>query len=227
MTPTPPSPTRTAAALLLALAAAAGADVLVLRDGARVESRGAWQEKGRQVVFTDAGGKLCSLRLADVDLDASRAATAAAARPAAPAPPAAPTVDERPVVLALDADDLGIGPAFEPDLGDPRQVVLYAADWCGVCRRTEQYFGEIGVAYLRRDVDRDPAANAESTRLAGGRAVIPVVDWGGEVVVGFDGARFARLAKEDRDAQAERERLAAARERAEQERERSAAEGGD
>jgi glutaredoxin len=225
--PAPPvsSPTRLAAALFL-LAAAAGADVLVLEDGTRIESRGAWQEKGRQVVFTDADGKLCALRLADVDLDASRAATAAAALPAGASPK--PAVDERPVVLALDADDLGLGTDPDPDLGEPRQVVLYAADWCGVCRKTEEYFAEIGVAYLRRDVDKDPSAQAACEQLSGGQRLIPVVDWGGEVIIGFKGARFAQLAKEDREAEAARELRAAARERetrAAEEQETRAAEG--
>jgi hypothetical protein len=58
------------------LARPAAADWLVTQEGARVETRGPWQVKGKLVVFTAADGALSSLRLSLVDLDASRMATA-------------------------------------------------------------------------------------------------------------------------------------------------------
>ena len=74
-----------AASLGLALASAisgaapAAADWLVLTDGTRIETRGAWEQRGRRLVFTAAGGTLSSLKTDQVDLAASRAATEAAA----------------------------------------------------------------------------------------------------------------------------------------------------
>lgn len=68
------------ASLLLLGALPAGADWLVTRAGGRVETRGAWQVKGKLVVFTQANGALSSLRLADVDLEASQQATGEAVR---------------------------------------------------------------------------------------------------------------------------------------------------
>ena len=65
----------TTALLALWLAWPASADWLVLHDGTRVETEGPWRVKGRQVVFTAPGGALSALRVADVDLDASDAAT--------------------------------------------------------------------------------------------------------------------------------------------------------
>ncbi|HEX6204037.1 MAG TPA: hypothetical protein VF100_13625 [Thermoanaerobaculia bacterium] len=77
-------PLAAASFVVLAIAALpAAADWLVLRDGTRVETRGAWTEKGRRlVVFTDKDGRLASLRADIVDLGASRLATAEAARAA-------------------------------------------------------------------------------------------------------------------------------------------------
>lgn len=70
----------------------ASADWLVTREGGRIETRGSWEVKGKLVVFQAADGSLASLRLADVDVEASRKATeqaraattpaAASARPA-------------------------------------------------------------------------------------------------------------------------------------------------
>lgn len=65
-----------AAALVVGTAAGpAAADWLVTKEGAKVETQGPWKVKGKLVVFKTADGKLASLRLADVDLDASRNAT--------------------------------------------------------------------------------------------------------------------------------------------------------
>jgi hypothetical protein len=97
-----PTAAALAAALLALAAVPAGADWLVTREGGRVETKGSWQTKGKLVVFTLPNGKLSSLRLSEVDLDASRRATAeaAAAAEAAPAAPAeAPKQREAKVVL--------------------------------------------------------------------------------------------------------------------------------
>ena len=66
------------AALLGLAAAPARADWLVTREGTWVETRGAWEVKGKLVVFHTLKGDLSSLRLADIDLEASRRETARA-----------------------------------------------------------------------------------------------------------------------------------------------------
>lgn len=76
-------------AALLAAAPPAAADVLVTRDGERLETLGPWEVKGRLVVFTTADGQFSSLRAADVDLEASREATRTAEEPPATADPEA------------------------------------------------------------------------------------------------------------------------------------------
>lgn len=90
------------AAMLLATAPAS-ADWLVTTQGGKVETKGAWKVKGKLVVFTLPDGKLSSLRLTEVDLDASRRVTeeavaAAAAALAAP-PPERPKPKEAKVIL--------------------------------------------------------------------------------------------------------------------------------
>lgn len=67
-----------AGSLWLAAPAPAAADWLVTRDGGKVETQGAWKVQGKRIVFTAKDGTLASLRLAEVDLDASRQATSAA-----------------------------------------------------------------------------------------------------------------------------------------------------
>ena len=64
------------AGALLAVVSArpAAAEWLVTSEGARVETRGPWQLKGKLVVFTSADGTLYSLRQNQVDLAASKRA---------------------------------------------------------------------------------------------------------------------------------------------------------
>ncbi len=99
-----------AGALALLAAAPAGADWLVTRDGERIETKGEWQVKRALVVFHLPSGELASLKLADVDLEASREATAAAARPASAAAPA-PKEAAKPVLVLTDADVAHVRPA--------------------------------------------------------------------------------------------------------------------
>jgi len=84
-------------------AGAARADWLILRDGSRVQTKGAWQVKGKQVVFSQANGQLGALRMSDVDLDASAKATAESAMPA-PATKAPEVAKKKPVLVLRDKD---------------------------------------------------------------------------------------------------------------------------
>jgi hypothetical protein len=92
----------TLAALLAQSAAPAAADWLQMRDGSRVETKGAWQQRGGQIVFTLPNGTLASVRAADVDVEASARITQEAVAPPAKPEPAA----RREPVLVLTDEDL-------------------------------------------------------------------------------------------------------------------------
>ncbi len=85
-----------------------------------------------------------------------------------------------------------------PDLGPPQGgIVVYKTSWCGVCKKLEAYLRRKGVEYVAKDIEADRAAAAElkakldAVGAKGGS--VPVVDVGGEIVVGFDRARLERL----------------------------------
>ena len=96
-----------------------GADWLVTSEGARVETKGAWKVKGKLVVFHASDGKLSSLRVAEVDLDASRRATeeAVAAQAQAEAEPDKPAVRKKSVRVITDKDfpQTAPAPAEQPE----------------------------------------------------------------------------------------------------------------
>lgn len=81
------------------------ADWLVTREGAKVETKGPWKVSGKRVIFTEVDGILASLRLADVDLDASRRATATAEAATAKSAEAAPAAEKKKSVRVLTDKD--------------------------------------------------------------------------------------------------------------------------
>jgi hypothetical protein len=90
--------------IVLVLATApTSADWLVTRAGGRVETKGPWQLKGKLVVFTQPDGSLASLRLAEVDLQASEQATAERMEAKASASTDAPSAPKKKLAILTDA----------------------------------------------------------------------------------------------------------------------------
>jgi glutaredoxin len=73
-------------------------------------------------------------------------------------------------------------------------VIIYGAEWCGACHDAARYLRQKGIAYVEKDVEKDPAAAREmQAKLAksGLRAgSIPVIDVRGRVMVGFNPAQI-------------------------------------
>lgn len=95
------------AAAALALLLPATADWLVLRDGSRVETAGPWRVESRLVAFQRPDGTYASLRLSEVDLEASERVTLEEAeRAAEKADDSEPASPRREPVLRLTERDL-------------------------------------------------------------------------------------------------------------------------
>lgn len=151
-----------------ALSAPVSADWLVTRAGARVETRGPWQVKGKLIVFQGLDGNLASLRASEVDLDASRAATDESVRvkDAAVAYDRKPAPRKASVLSITDKDVRHVGeggPAAAPaekkaedaaaTEGEPSQVAV--ASWERIETAGE---GHIVIAGQVRNASPDAAA---------------------------------------------------------------------
>lgn len=68
-------------------------------------------------------------------------------------------------------------------------VIVYGAEWCGFCHVAMDYFDKKGVKYDYRDVDSNPEWLKEAVEKSGQRG-IPVLDFEGTIVVGFDRPRI-------------------------------------
>ncbi len=99
-------------------AGAVRADWLVTRDGARIETKGAWKVDGRRVLFTMPNGTLSTLRTDELDLDQSALVTTQAKEALANPAPAAKEKKE-PVLRLTEKDIPPVGSAAEDADGKP------------------------------------------------------------------------------------------------------------
>ena len=174
------------AAWALMPAPAAVADWLVTADGETIETRGPWKVKGRVVVFTDAKGALSSVRLDDLDLEASETVTAdGGPRETKPAPPAAaPEKPEREPVMVLTNADVPRGTEDRP--AGKFTLTMYSTQSCGYCRKARKLFDEMGVTFVDKDIEKDTAALREYLQKTGGRGGgVPVFDFAGVIRQGY------------------------------------------
>jgi glutaredoxin len=70
------------------------------------------------------------------------------------------------------------------------QVVIYGAEWCGACHDAARYLRQKGIAYVEKDIEKDPSAaremQAKLARTGLRSGSIPVIDVRGKVMVGFN-----------------------------------------
>lgn len=64
-------------------------------------------------------------------------------------------------------------------------VEVYSADWCAFCHAAKQYFDNLGVKYVEKNVETDPKFINESVQKSG-QMGIPVIDINGTIIVGFN-----------------------------------------
>ncbi len=71
-------------------------------------------------------------------------------------------------------------------------VTIYTTPSCVFCKMTKSFFQANGVKYDEKDVAEDIAAREDMVRKSG-QLGVPVIDVGGEIVVGFDKEKLSEL----------------------------------
>ncbi|MFZ1323815.1 MAG: glutaredoxin domain-containing protein [Candidatus Saccharimonadales bacterium] len=64
-------------------------------------------------------------------------------------------------------------------------VTLYSAAWCAFCHAAQEYLDKLGVKYEVKDIE-EKREYAEESVAKSGQMGIPVLDIGGDIVIGFD-----------------------------------------
>lgn len=68
---------------------------------------------------------------------------------------------------------------------DNPTVTIYSASWCAFCHAAKAYLDKLGVKYLDKDIESDPKIAQEAMDTSG-QTGIPVLNIGGEIIIGFD-----------------------------------------
>lgn len=75
-------------------------------------------------------------------------------------------------------------------------VIIYGASWCNACRGAAAYLREQNVPFVERDVEREPGAREAMQQAAAAAGVqtrgIPVIDFRGQIIAGFDRGALSR-----------------------------------
>lgn len=71
------------------------------------------------------------------------------------------------------------------------RVVMYSAQWCGVCKQARRYFRDHRVPFREYDVETSDKGRRDFSRL-GGRGV-PLILVGDQRMSGFSAGRFEQL----------------------------------
>lgn len=70
------------------------------------------------------------------------------------------------------------------------KVVVYTTAWCGYCKRAKAWLAERKIPFVEKDIEKEPDAQKEldaSKRAAGiSQGGVPVIDVGGQLILGFD-----------------------------------------
>ncbi|UJR86923.1 glutaredoxin family protein [Sandaracinus amylolyticus] len=79
-------------------------------------------------------------------------------------------------------------------------VIVFGASWCGACRETEAFLRGRGIPFVERDIEREPGAREDMVQRAARAGVsprgIPVIDFRGRIIQGFDRDALERAIRE-------------------------------
>ena len=67
------------------------------------------------------------------------------------------------------------------------KVIVYRTSWCTFCHTEMEWLTKLGVEFVAKDIEAEPAAKEELLSKNGGSFQgVPVTDINGEIILGFD-----------------------------------------
>jgi glutaredoxin len=79
---------------------------------------------------------------------------------------------------------------------EPGPIILYTTSWCGYCRKTRALLTELGEAFEDKDIEKSAAAQREYQAKGQGYSGIPLIDFDGTILRGYNEAKLRALVAE-------------------------------
>ena len=93
-------------------------------------------------------------------------------------------------VAPIMVDD-GSRAAEKPKKAKPKKVVMYSAEWCGVCKKAKAYFEKNGIRYKEYDVEKSSKGKRDYKKMKG--KGVPIILVGESKMIGFSPSRFQQM----------------------------------
>lgn len=78
------------------------------------------------------------------------------------------------------------------------RVIVYSTAWCAFCHTEMEWLKKIGVDFIAKDIEAEPAARDELLSKNGGNFQgVPVTDVAGELILGFDRPKITDALKKN------------------------------
>jgi len=81
--------------------------------------------------------------------------------------------------------------ALQEILNPKDKVVMYSAEWCGVCKKAKKYFKANNIPYKDYDIEKSSKGKKDYKKL--GAKGVPVILVGKKRLNGFSAATFERI----------------------------------
>jgi len=99
-----------------------------------------------------------------------------------------------------------VASAHEGDAVASSDVIIYGASWCGACHEAQAFLRARGIPFIERDIERDPGAREAMQQAASAAGIptssIPIIDFRGTIIRGFDQQALERAIRESSPSQA-------------------------
>lgn len=74
-----------------------------------------------------------------------------------------------------------------------KKVIMYSAEWCGVCKKAKRYFKKNRIPFTEYDIEKNAKAKQRYKQL--GATGVPVILYGKQRMNGFSPGAFERIYK--------------------------------
>lgn len=87
--------------------------------------------------------------------------------------------------VAADAPEAPASETAQVESEEPK-ITLYMTEWCGYCRKASKLLTELDADFAAKDIEKDGEAATEYRQKSGGKSGIPLIDFDGEIVRGYN-----------------------------------------